>query len=234
MKTIGVIGAMEEEICELKAKIDIISTKNIVGIDFFMGKLGAKSIVLVRCGIGKVNAAMCAQILIDMYAVDCIVNIGVAGGVGKGVKIGDIIVSADLVYHDFDVTAFGHAPGYIPRLNMLSFDADEYLSGLGKETAEEITAKTAADVHVGRVASGDVFVAENNKKTEIAKTFDALCVEMEGAAIGHVCVLNKIPFVVIRIISDNADEVAKISFNEFVKGAAEISADIVEKMAGKL
>ena len=233
MKTIGIIGAMDEEICALKSKIDIVSTKNIVGVDFYMGKLGSKNITLVRCGIGKVNAAVCAQILIDMYAVDCIINIGVAGGVGKGVNIGDIVVSSDVVHHDFDTTEFGHAPGYIPRLNMLSFDADEFLAALAKETAENVSDKSSAKVYTGRVASGDQFIAETTRKTSIAKTFDAVCVEMEGAAIGHACVLNKIPFVVIRIISDNADETAKV-FSEFVDGAAKVSAEIIEKMIDKL
>jgi len=227
MKTIGVIAAMEEEISELRGRLGVISVKNIVGVDFCMGKLGAKSAVLARCGIGKVNAAICAQIMIDMYAVDCIVNIGVAGGLAEGLSVGSIVVGSSVAHHDFDTTAFGDAPGLIPRLNKREFDSDPALVKIAYEAAEAVRPGGA---RTGMIVSGDQFVSGRTEKERINSTFGALCVEMEGAAIGQACWLNKIPFVVVRIISDDASEGAAVSFAEFIKGAAKSSADIAEAL----
>ena len=226
MKTIGIIGAMEEEIISIKEKMDIISAKNIVGVDFYMGKMNGTSIILVRSGIGKVNAAICVQALVDLYAVDYVINVGVAGALSKDLDIGDIVVSTDLVQHDMDTSAFGDPLGTIPRMAESFFPADPELQKIALTAGETIGAKMVT----GRIASGDCFVSDNARKQKIQSLFKAQCVEMEGAAIAHACYLNKIPFVVIRAISDRADDAANTSFEKFVVQAAKNSSAIVEQM----
>ena len=228
MKTIGIIGAMEEEIENIKPHINIISTKNIVGLDFFMGKMGGNNVVLVRSGIGKVNAAVCSQVLIDLYAVDYIINVGVAGAVSPELNVGDVVISKDTVQHDMDTSAFGDPLGEIPRMAESYFKADDELVKLALECAEEIC--TPEKVFFGRVASGDQFISDKEKKKKLWTTFGAYCTEMEGAAIAHACWLNKIPFVIIRSISDNADNEADMKYEEFVEIAAKNSGEIVYKL----
>lgn len=227
MKTIGIIGAMEEEIINIKSQIDIISTKNIVGLDFYMGKMFGNSVVLVRSGIGKVNAAICAQILIDLYAVDYIINVGVAGAINKDLDIGDVVISSDAVHHDFDTTVFGDAIGTIPRMKESNFKADEELIKLAVKAGEKENNKK---VIVGRIASGDQFISTPEAKNKIWNNFKAACTEMEGAAIAHVCSLNKIPFVIIRSISDKAEEGSNDNYEQFFRESAKISAKIVENI----
>jgi len=238
MKTIGVIAAMEKEISELRGRLEIVSVKNIAGADFYMGKLAGKSAVIAKCGVGKVNAAVCSQILIDMYAVDYIINAGVAGGVARGLKVGDIVVSTGAAHHDFDTCAFGDEPGFISGPNKKIFESDEVLTGaaaLSAETALKSRGNPGKNaVHKGIVASGDQFIAGSEKKERIAEVFGAACVEMEGAAIAQTCWLNKIPFVIIRSVSDLADGGAAEGFSEFISGAAGILADIVELMVKSL
>jgi len=226
VKTIGVIGAMEEEIITLKEQIDIISAKNIIGVDFYIGKMLGNNVVLVRSGIGKVNAAICTQILIDLYAVDYIINVGVAGAVDKNLKIGDIVICEDAVYHDFDTTVFGDLIGIIPRMNESFFKADDVLVKIALEAAN----KQNKNAVVGRIASGDQFVSNSDVKNKIWNNFKALCVEMEGAAIAHTCYLNKIPFSIIRSISDNAEEQDTFNYKQFFKESAIVAAAIVKNM----
>jgi len=226
VKTIGVIGAMEEEIITLKEQIDIISAKNIIGIDFYIGKMLGNNVVLVRSGIGKVNAAICTQILIDLYAVDYIINVGVAGAVDKSLKIGDIVICKDAVYHDFDTTVFGDAIGIIPRMNESFFKADDVIIKIALEAAS----KQNKNAIVGRIASGDQFVSNSDVKNKIWNNFKASCVEMEGAAIAHTCYLNKIPFSIIRSISDNAEEQNTVNYEQFFKESAVVAAAIVKNM----
>ena len=230
MKTIGIIGAMEEEIITLKESMDVLSVKNIVGVDFYMGKMDTHSIVLARCGIGKVNAAICTQAMIDLFAVDYIINVGVAGGLAKDLRIGDIVVSTDLVQHDMDTTAFGDPLGTIPRMAESFFPADAQLRKIALQAGETID----ATITPGRIASGDKFVSDPADKHHIASIFKAHCVEMEGAAIAHACYLNKIPFLVIRAISDSADGDATVSFEKFVLHAAKNSAAMVKQMVAML
>ena len=227
MKTIGIIGAMDEEIALIKEFSEIISAKNILGLDFFVGKYGSNSVVIVRSGIGKVNAAACAQVLIDHFAVDCIINVGVAGGIYNELKIGDIVISTDTVEHDMDVSALGDPIGTIPRMDESYFKADEELISLAEEAGE-----TISDHHVytGRVASGDKFISSQEQKNFIWNNFKAYCAEMEGASIAHVCYLNRIPFVIIRSISDNADGAAGVSYEEFKNIAVDISGSIIKEM----
>jgi len=226
MKTIGIIGAMEEEVASIKAKMDVVSAKHIVGVDFYMGKMDGKSVVLVRSGIGKVNAAVCVQALTDLYGVDYIINVGVAGGLTKELEIGDIVVSTDCVQHDMDTTAFGDAPGVIPRMAESFFPADGELQRIAMQAGAE----QSVTVVLGRIASGDQFVSDNAVKKRIFDQFKAKCVEMEGGAIAHACWLNKIPFIIIRAISDKADEGANLSFEAFVLQAAQSSSAMVERM----
>lgn len=232
MKTIGIIGAMSEEITYLKEKIEIVTTKNIIGLDFHVGKYCGNSIVLVISGIGKVNAAVCTQVLIDHFGVDYIINTGCAGAIHPELGIGDILISTDAVQHDMDVSALGDPIGTIPRLAESYFKADEMLVKLAQEAAAE----TAENYHVilGRVASGDKFIGTKEGKEHIKRYVQGDCAEMEGAAIAHSCWLNRIPFVIIRAISDSADEQANMSYEQFVLLAAKRSSELVEKILEKL
>ena len=232
MKTIGIIGAMSEEITYLKEKIEIVTTKNIIGLDFHVGKYCGNSIVLVISGIGKVNAAVCTQVLIDHFGVDYIINTGCAGAIHPELGIGDILISTDAVQHDMDVSALGDPIGTIPRLAESYFKADEMLVKLAQEAAAE----TAENYHVilGRVASGDKFIGTKEGKEHIKRYVQGDCAEKEGAAIAHACWLNRIPFVIIRAISDSADEQANMSYEQFVLLAAKRSSELVEKILEKL
>jgi adenosylhomocysteine nucleosidase len=225
---IGIIGAMEEEVAELKAKLGNPQTAKTAGLDFVSGKLHGRDVVVVRSGIGKVNAAICAQTLITVYGAGAVINTGVAGGLADEVHIGDIVVSNDLVQHDMDVRHFGYPRGAVPRLNDGFFKADACLVRLAMDAGKGLAA--GINVMTGRIASGDCFVSERGKKEDIAETFGAACVEMEGAAIAQVCYLNDVPFVAVRSISDKADEEAGVSFDEFVLQAAKNSCGLVENM----
>lgn len=233
MKTIGIIGAMECEISALKEKMDVIVAKKIVGTDFYMGKMAGKNVALVKCGIGKVNAAVCTQALIDMYGVDYIINTGVAGAISKELKIGDVVISEDLMQHDFDTTSVGDVLGVIPGIGTDSFKADPELIRIAKESGTNVL-KDEHALYVGRIATGDQFIATKEQKQKIWSNFKAMCAEMEGGAIAQTCYLNKMPFVIVRAISDDADEKATISFEKFVTLAAKNSADIVEGMISVL
>lgn len=228
MKTIGIIGAMEEEIIVIRRKMTITETKNVASMEFYVGEIDGQKIVLVRCGIGKVNAAVCTQILADLFDVSYIINTGVAGGLHPDVNIGDIIISSDTVEHDMDVTAFGHEKGFIPRMDKQFFEADKWLVEVAKKAAEDI--KGDQVVYVGRIASGDQFISSMRVKEEIYTNFTAYCAEMEGAAIAHTCFLNQIPFVVIRAISDKADQSADVNFDDFVNIAARNASKIITEM----
>lgn len=228
MSVIGIIGAMEEEIITIRAKMTVEKIENIASMDFYAGELEGQEIVLVRCGIGKVNAAICTQVLIDCFDVSCVINTGVAGGLHPDINIGDIIISSDTVEHDMDVTAFGHEKGFIPRMDMQFFEADRWLVSIAEKAAK--ATKGDHDVYVGRIASGDQFVSSMTVKEEIYDNFTAYCAEMEGAAIAHACFLNKIPFVIIRAISDKADQSAEVNFDDFVNIAAENASTIIRQM----
>lgn len=232
MNTIGIIGAMEEEVISLKRYMTVGETITIAGMEFCVGTLKDKQIVVVRCGIGKVNAAICTQILIDRFEVDCVINTGVAGGLYPEINIGDIVISSDTVQHDMDTTAFGDPKGMIPRMNKTFFEADTRLVELAQNAAENI--KGDHTVYIGRVASGDQFVSSMRVKEDIYTTFTAYCAEMEGAAIAHTCYLNQVPFVVIRAISDKADQSAEVNFEDFVHLAARNASKIIEGIVEKI
>ncbi|MGL4736131.1 MAG: 5'-methylthioadenosine/adenosylhomocysteine nucleosidase [Cellulosilyticaceae bacterium] len=226
MKTIGIIGAMEEEVIALRRKMQVQHNHEIATMVFYEGMMDETKVILVRCGIGKVNAAICTQILIDKFDVDYIINTGVAGGLHPEINIGDIVISSDTVQHDMDTTAFGDPKGVIPRMDCSFFEADAILVNAAKEAAESL--KGEQKVFVGRIASGDQFVSSLKVKEDIYSTFTAYCAEMEGAAIAHACYLNHVPFVVIRAISDKADHSAEMNFDEFVNLAARNASRMIE------
>lgn len=230
--TIGIIGAMEEEITNILEDMNVVTTKNALGLDFYIGSLNSSSnnVVLVRSGIGKVNAALCTQVLIDLFAVDAIINVGVAGAVDESVKIGDIVISTDAVQHDFDTSALGDEPGVISRMDTSVFTADERLCDAAEKAVREI----GFPVFRGRIASGDQFVSDPELKARIAELFDPLCCEMEGAAVAHACWLNKIPFVIIRAISDNAEEGSDINYERFFRECAVTAGRIIKNMVAEI
>ncbi|MFV0315230.1 MAG: 5'-methylthioadenosine/adenosylhomocysteine nucleosidase [Anaerotignum sp.] len=232
MKTIGIIGAMEEEILCLKEKIEIITIKKVVGLSYYIGRFNGNNIVLVRSGIGKVNAAICAQAMIDHFGVDYILVLGVAGALISDLKIGDIVISTDAVQHDMDTSVLGDPVGTIPRMAESYFKADEELISLAKKAAEEIPHDY--QIMTGRIASGDQFVSTKEGKAKIRKDVQGVCAEMEGAAIAHACWLNNIPYLVVRAISDGAGEDANISFEKFCTMAAKRCSDLVEKVLEKM
>lgn len=230
MNKIGIIGAMEEEITLVKELMTDITVSEIAGLTFYMGRINDTDLVVVRSGIGKVNAAMCTQILIDRFEVKAIINIGVAGAIADDLEIGDIVLSTKLIEHDFDVTAFGHKKGVIPRMDSSIFIADDKLIDMASDAAKDLK-----DVYVkkGIVVSGDVFVSSSELKDALQAEFNADCAEMEGAAIAHVCMLNKMPFLVIRAMSDKANGEAPGNFDEFVFEAAKNSKKLILNMLTK-
>ncbi len=231
MNKIGIIGAMDLEVETLKSHMQNVKITKKTGMEFFEGTLNGASVVVVKCGIGKVNAGMCVQILADLFDVTHIINTGVAGSLQAQIDIGDIVISTDALYHDMDVTALGYPLGQLPQIDTLAFKADEELAALAKSSCEEVN----PDIHVftGRVASGDQFIASKEAKNKIIENFHAYCTEMEGAAIAHTAYLNKIPFVIIRAISDKADDSAEMDYPTFEKKAAEHSARLVEDLVKK-
>lgn len=223
---IGIIGAMDEEVISLKRKMEVKEQREIAGMIFFIGTVADKEVVVVRCGIGKVNAAVCTQILVDIFNAEYIINTGVAGALYPELNIGDIVVSSDTVEHDMDASAVGNPRGEIPRMQKTYFEADAKLIEAAKVAAENL--KGEHQVFVGRVASGDQFVCSMKVKEDIYSTFTAYCAEMEGAAIAHTCYLNQVPFVIIRAISDKADQSADVNFEEFVDVAAKNASRMIE------
>lgn len=219
---------MEEEIALLQQKAIITDTEQIIGLTFYKGTLHDKKVVFVKSGIGKVNAALCTQILIDCFAVDCVINVGVAGAVYKELSIGDIVISKDAVQHDMDTSVFGDPIGIIPRMEESYFKADKTLIELAQKCSMALTSK--AKIFLGRIASGDQFISTPQGKQKIWDTVQGYCAEMEGAAIAHACYLNQIPFVIIRSISDDAEDKAHIAYEQFVKIAAANSSELLEKM----
>ncbi len=232
MNNIGIIGAMDEEVDVLVELMDIKEKVEKASLEFYRGTLEGKDVVVVRCGIGKVNAALCAQILISEFNVEAVVNTGVAGAIHDILEVNDIVISTDAIQYDFDTTVFGHKKGQIPRMDNSTFVADERLI----TAAYESSVKQAANhkVYKGRVVTGDVFISSMELKNELMNDFKAHCGEMEGGAIAHVCELNKTPFVLIRAMSDKADGSADVVYEEFVKEAADNSKDIVLNMLKSL
>lgn len=230
--TIGIIGAMEEEVLALKQDMETEEKLEIAGMVFHKGSLCGKDVIVVRSGIGKVNAGICAQILVDRFQVDMIINTGIAGSLDARIEIGDMVISTDALHHDMDATGFGYEPGQIPRMDTFSFPADEKLVALAKTVNEEAN----PDIHTfaGRIVSGDQFISGQEVKEKITKAFQPLCTEMEGAAIAQAAYLNKISYVIIRAISDKADNSATMDYPAFEKQAIRHSIRFVKKLVEKI
>ena len=229
---IGIIGAMDLEIATLKEKMTNVSTKTVASMEFFDGTLNNVPVVIVKCGIGKVNAGICVQILHDLFSVTHVINTGIAGSLRAEINIGDIVVSTDAVQHDMDVTVFGYQVGQIPQIPVFNFEADKFLSDTAMAVCREVN--TDIQVFRGRVVSGDQFISSKEKKEFLIQTFDGCCTEMEGAAIAQAAYLIGLPFVIIRAISDKADDSAEMDYPTFEHGAALHSAKLVEAMLERL
>lgn len=229
---IGIIGAMEVEVEELKNKMTGMKTFETAGMLFCIGLLEGKEAVLVRSGIGKVNAAVCTQILINQFKADVIINTGIAGSLRNEINIGDIVLSEDAVEHDMDAVAFGYPVGQIPQMNVFSFKADEKLIQLAKECNEAVNPEIGT--HVGRVVSGDQFISSKEKKQWLTENFAGYCAEMEGAAIAHAAYLSQVPYLVIRAISDKADDSAGMDYAEFEAQAIRHTVRLVTAMLQKM
>ncbi|MCD8337395.1 MAG: 5'-methylthioadenosine/adenosylhomocysteine nucleosidase [Lachnospiraceae bacterium] len=232
MKKIGIIGAMEIEVERLKA--DMVITREVMKarMNFCEGELAGMQAVVVRSGIGKVNAAVCTQILVDEFGVDCVMNTGVAGSLDASIDIGDIVISKDVLHHDMDAANFGYPLGQIPQMEVFSFEADPELAQLAEEVCHEVNPEIA--VFHGRIVSGDQFVADKATKNRITANFGGSCTEMEGAAIAQTAYLNEIPFVILRAISDKADDSASMDYPTFEREAAQHCVQLVEGLLARL
>lgn len=221
MKTIAVIGAMPSELADIRNTLGNAEIKRISGFDFYINTYKENKIINACCGIAKVNAALCTQVMIDNFSPDYVINTGVAGGMNKNVKVCDIVISTEVLPHDLDLHFINDYPPYCGI-----FKADEKLI----ETAEKICTEFDVNSFRGRIVSGEAFVSDNELKSAIQNNFNPYAVDMESAAVGHACYLNDMPYVSVRCISDNADDDGAMSFDEFEKIAAKRVAEIVLRM----
>ena len=227
-KKIGVIGAMEEEGEALRAKLENPEKLTKASMDFYSGTMNGHEVVIVRSGIGKVNAGICTQILADLFQVDAVINTGIAGSLDARIDIGDMVISTDAVHHDMDATIFGDAIGQVPRMDTRTFPADPHLVELAVKANEK--ANPQIHTFTGRVASGDQFISSGEVKARIVENFQALCTEMEGAGIAHAAYLNKVSYVIIRAISDKADNSATMDYPTFEKKAIAHSVRLMKEL----
>ena len=231
MTKLGIIGAMQVEVELLLAAMENKEKKTIAGSDFYEGTLEGLPVVVVQCGVGKVNAAICAQILCSCFAITHLVNTGIAGSLCADLDIGDLVVSRDAMYHDFDCVHFGYPYGKVPGMDTVSFPADEAMIGYAFAAAEAVN---PGHTKIGRVASGDQFVAVKELKEKIIACTQGLCTEMEGAAIAQTACRNAIPFVILRAISDKADDSAEMDYPTFERIAAHRCAEVTRNLANQL
>lgn len=229
MTKLGIIGAMDIEVQLLKESIRNLTVTEKAGTEYYEGSLCGLPVVVVKCGIGKVNATIGAQILCDCFGVTHIVNTGIAGSLCAEQNIGDMVVSSDVWHHDFDCVAFGYPICRIPGMPQ-SFAADENMIALARQAAEQ----TGSAVRIGRIASGDQFVADQKLKDQIIERTQALCTEMEGAAIAQTAYRNGIPFVILRCISDKADNSAEMDYPSFEAMAAQRCAQVAIALTSAL
>ncbi len=227
-RVIGIIGAMELEVEKL---IEAMTEKEEVEYArrrFYIGKLNGVRTVLARCGVGKVNAGVTVQMMVDKFGIDAIINTGVAGSLDEKIDIGDIVLATGAVYHDMEAVAFGYKPGQVPQMDVFEFPTDPKLIRLAEEACHR--ANPDIKTFLGRVASGDQFIADKATKSRIKDTFDPMCVEMEGCAMAHAAYLNDIPCLIIRAISDKADDSAEMDYPTFESKAAVHCANMVFEM----
>ena len=231
MTKLGIIGAMRIEVETLLDKMENVTMTKHAWSEYYEGTLEGLDVVVVQCGVGKVNAAMCAQILCSCYGVTHLVNTGIAGSLCADLDIGDLVVSRDAMYHDFDCNAFGYPSGKVPGMDVIAFPADETMMGYAFAAAETVN---PGHTRIGRVASGDQFVAEKALKEKIIATTQGLCTEMEGAAIAQTAYRNGIPFVILRAISDKADDSAEMDYPTFERIAAHRCAEVTCRLTAQL
>lgn len=225
--TVGIIGAMPSELHDIRAVLASGTTEiqEFSGFKFYINCASEVKVVNACCGIAKVNAALCTQVLIDNFSPDYIINAGIAGGMHKDVHVGDIVIANNVQPHDLDLRFLRNYPPYND-----TFEADEKLIKIIESVCADIGVKS----FIGRIVSGEVFLDDVILKAKIVEKFSPHAIDMESAAVGHCCFLNKIPFAVIRCISDNADDSAAMSFEQFEKIAAKQTADIVLSVISKI
>lgn len=223
IEMIGIICAEEKELIEIKKLMNNQKEKNIYEKTFYIGNMENKEIVLVKCNVGKVNSARVCQMLIDNFNIELIINVGTAGSVDKSLDIGDVVVASELVQYDFDVTPFGRKLGEIENIGE-SIKVDNNLLSLFD----------GINVRKGIIASGDKFIVNNEEKNNIRNIFGALCIEMEGASIAQVCYLDKIPFLVIKSITDKLDGSSKVDFETFLEFSSKVVANILKEVLCKI
>lgn len=230
---LGIIGAMDVEVAALKNSMENVTVHSRTGMTFYDGQLEGLEAVVVQCGVGKVNAAMCTQILCACFGVTHIVNTGVAGSLCAELDIGDLVISRDAMYHDFDCSVINpnYCVGQVPGMSVLAYPADEALAKVAFAAAESVN---PGHTRMGRVASGDQFVCGKEQKAYIIAHTGALCTEMEGAAIAHTAWRNEVPYVVVRAISDKADDSAEMDYPTFEAIAAQRCASVTMELARKL
>ena len=225
---LGIIGAMDVEVALLKEKMENTVTATHAASVYCEGTLEGVPAVVVQCGVGKVNAALCAQILISVYGVTHIVNTGIAGSLCADLDIGDLVISQDAIHHDFDLRFWGRPVGQVPGFNVTAFPADEKMMAFAQDAAENVN---PGHMKIGRVASGDQFICSKEQKEKIIADTGAVCAEMEGASIAQVAYRNGIPFVIIRAISDKADDSAEMDYPTFEAQAAQRCAQVTKDVA---
>lgn len=228
---LGIIGAMELEVETLLQTMENKVSANIAGSAFHQGQLHGLEVVVVQCGVGKVNAALCTQILCSCFHVTHLVNTGIAGSLSAALDIGDLLVSRDAMYHDFDCVHFGYPFGRVPGMDVTAFPADETMIRYASAAAEKVH---PGHVTIGRVASGDQFVADKAVKEQIIARTGGLCTEMEGCAIAQTAYRNGVPFVILRAISDKADDSAEMDYPTFERIAAHRCAEVTMLLAQQL
>lgn len=226
---IAILGAMREEITPFLKKFPNHTQEEVGGNVFYKIPYNGHELILAYSKIGKVHSALSASTMILKFGCERLIFSGVAGGLNPKLKVGDLIIASKLCQYDVDITAFGHPLGFIPE-SSLYIDSDSALNGIAKEVAKE------KGIHLmeGVIASGDSFIASSEKKKWLIENFQADAVEMEGASVANVCHLLKVPFCILRSISDSADGEADVSFDEFLEHSAQVSADFVEAMLGKM
>ena len=230
MTKLGIIGAMDVEVAALKANMENLIVSRRAGMEFYEGVLEGLNVVVVQCGVGKVNAALCVQVLCDCFGVSAVMNTGIAGSLCADLDIGDLVVSQDAMYHDMDVRVFNYPIGQVPGMPF-AYPADEQLMAYAFAAAESVN---PGHTKVGRVASGDQFICQKEQNDAIIENTKAVCTEMEGAAIAHAAYRNGTPFVILRAISDKADDSAEMDYPTFEAIAADRCARVTMAMAKQI
>lgn len=230
-ETIGIIGAMDEEVELLLAGMQGAETVEKAGIRYYKGTYSQQNVVVCKSGVGKVNAAVTTQILVDSFGVSKVIFTGVAGAVDPQLNIGDIVISSECLQHDMDVTALGFDRGVIPYQEVSAFPADKGLIALAEQACAELG---EVNCRVGRVLSGDQFIASREQVAWFYEHLQGACVEMEGAAVAQACYMNGVPYAVIRSMSDKADGSAHANFAEFTVASSRRSHAILDYMLGHM